>query len=1325
MPETVGFQTLIENLAAAKDAAGLDARVTDGALRALRSEFEANPNPFDRHRAISAQIGATDHVGWRQLLRRFRDELDAETLKASIADIRQVFERSPDEGWKAWLTALAESVSRSRNRHAARLSAHEFSFAPTHQSTVIQLRQACRCMNQGRWEEAYEEVAFLSKQGFLPIHSRARLITLRGLIELWRLTKPLRARASLEEAKTMAADDGVVVASVGDYWLAEGNVDKAVKYFQRAMQFAPQESNGYVGMGSVCEQEGRLDEAETWYRQAISLDGGDSVGYERLLRLLGGPAKLAKHQDEFVSLIERRIAVDEDGEYDAYVSAGDIYLANKRFAEARNWYQKAIQLEKDRPRGYSALGQLCRAEGDDAGTEAFCWKSINAAPESPDGYIVLARFYEEKRRWQDALDLYSRFPARPLEWVSFARASIGRMHVELERADEAEQILFAELYRCPDETFALRALEGLADRYFDEQGDAAAARRVYDRILVSLGEQYRGTHQKMLARLANKEGNSDFERTAYAEAVEHYRTAMKLDSSEDVYCTNLARALLRLQEPGKRVQALEEAIECYERAQEITTGQEHDERIRRLRRRRDLARGHGEKVLDRISVVTPIAVEGTSEETLSEGLSLSVVAMRKRLRQELGVKIPGVRFRGNETDFSDGTYVVMINEIPVVTGHLSLKQRFFPGTGEVLSQLGVTGEPASDPVSGVDGVWIDEKDWPKVESQEPELWPVTQYLVRHLEAVLRRNVGEFVGHQEIVNLLERELASPFTEIRASSHMVTALTTVCRALLAEEVPIQPFRDVCAAFNDSYAKRVSPRAIVEEVRSLPAFRDRLPGNDPQRSLLRLSGGFEAEIRHSLYGRDGQQVLAMEPSHCQEALSAVRNAVGERAQTLVVEDAALRPFVRKLVELEFPNLPVLSRAELRSDLDLARASVIEPTDGPSVEQVEFARSALVEPIEVAPQGGVGRGAAVSSDARIEVFVGEDFEGAVSAADDKPIAEMFSIMQESLFYELGLVLPQVQLRTDRALKSGEFRIRLGGVDHEPLTGLGHHEFLVNDTVERLSLLDIVGRGAVNPATGAGCALLPLTPRGVETCLQAGLTTWGPHGFVVLSLAAAIRRNAAVFQTDDVTQYNLDSLGEAFPDLVRIALERYGAPGISMLFRELLEEQISIRDLRTILESLLSVNGTTDVDLNRFIVFMAYTDGYCPSSTKKNAGELTTTELADFVRVWLKRYISYKYKRGGNTLVVYLVDPDIEERMAQVSARPLSGAEREKLRAAIREEVDSLPSTAANPVVLTSMEIRRALRKTIEHDFPRLPVVSYQELSPDMNIQPIARIAW
>jgi len=52
------------------------------------------------------------------------------------------------------------------------------------------------------------------------------------------------------------------------------------------------------------------------------------------------------------------------------------------------------------------------------------------------------------------------------------------------------------------------------------------------------------------------------------------------------------------------------------------------------------------------------------------------------------------------------------------------------------------------------------------------------------------------------------------------------------------------------------------------------------------------------------------------------------------------------------------------------------------------------------------------------------------------------------------------------------------------------------------------------------------------------------------------------------------------------------------------------------------------------------------------------------------------------------------------------------------------LPPGAKPPVVLTISEVRRYFRKIIELEFPQLAVLSYQELSENLRIQPIARIA-
>jgi type III secretory pathway component EscV/tetratricopeptide (TPR) repeat protein len=1404
MPEYMMVDRLLNGVRDTESFARLDSSITAGALRAIRAQFEANSNPFDRYRAISAQIVATDNVEWQRLLTQLRDEFETKALATKIGEIEQMFARSHDEGWNSWLRGLGEALSRFRHSFAMGLCRHGFPFDASREQTMKELGRAVECARQSRWEEAYEELVYLSTQEALPAPTRARLIAVRGQIELFRFGNPAKARPLFEEAAAIAPEDGWILASLGDYWQGEQNAAKAVALYQRAMEVAPDDPTGYVGMGDGCEKQGHVDEAEAWYRKAIALAGGDSLGYVRLLSVVGRPTNLTAHEDEFLTLLKKAIAVDPEGEYDVYLSAGGYYLAAARPSEARAWYQKAIRLESDWPRGYTELAEFAKTQGNLEEAETLCRKAIEVASDCPTAYLVLRKLYEEQSRWAEALSVYEAFPQRPRQWVSFARASIGRMQAKLGNYEEAARVLrdalHEELIADETPTQAERALEEIAEDAYKQRSDTESAIRIYDEILQAVGTRYTGKYHNLLgnlhyffdhyqpaideyrkaiaaapenaayhrylstaygslgeydhaaeeldrafridhdekllhagkASLANSRGNRAFENSAYAEAVKYYTKAVESDSSDAVYHTNLAGALERLKERGKGLQYLDQAAGCYERAQQLSKTEDYTQLIDRLRRRAAFVRVYGERPLDFLNVVTPIAVEvaadlipsveGAAPLSLSEGLSASVKTMRVRVLEQLGLQIPGIRIRGNDEDLPYGTYIVMINEIPLVSGSLSLDRRFWAGPAESLSQLGVSGEPAPDPVTGNDGFWIDRNDWVKLESHEPKLWSITDYLMRHVEAVVRRNAADLLGHQEVMNLLKSESAKPAEEIRASSGIVTAFATVCRALVAEEVPIRPFEDLCVAFTRIYANNVSPREIVEHIRGLAPFRTLLPGNEGQRSLLKLSARFETEIRRWLYGKDGRLMLAMEPERCQQALTAVRDRVNNRSHALVVADGTLRPFVRRLVELEFPNLPVLSQTELRDDAPIASANVIDLDGEPTAGCVEFRSGTRRADESVLERGkDLRRVAPALNDIRLEVFVSENFGVQPSAADDMNIGEMFSLMQDGLFYELGITLPDVQLTTDRNVKSEAFRFRLNGVDYALASGLRADEFLVNDTVDRLTLLDIQGRKAVNPANGTECAIVQETKGQIATCKLAGLTTWGPRGFLVLSLSAEIRRAAAQFQADEVTQYNLDSVAEAFPDLVRFVLERYTLSQIALLLRDLLEEEISIRDLRSILESLLSINGTTAVDLNRFIVFLAYPDWLCPAPAR-DVRDLTTSQLADFVRMSLRRHISNKYTRGGNTLVVYLMDPAIENWIGQ---GPLTEPQANKLRAAIREEVGTLPATVAAPVLLTTFEVRRTLRKIIERDFPRLAVVSYQELSPDMNIQPIARISW
>lgn len=318
------------------------------------------------------------------------------------------------------------------------------------------------------------------------------------------------------------------------------------------------------------------------------------------------------------------------------------------------------------------------------------------------------------------------------------------------------------------------------------------------------------------------------------------------------------------------------------------------------------------------------------------------------------------------------------------------------------------------------------------------------------------------------------------------------------------------------------------------------------------------------------------------------------------------------------------------------------------------------------------------------------------------KFLGEMIPMMRDGLFYELGVRFPGIRVRGNESdMPTGSYLIMINEI---PLVmgTVSQAKVLVNDTVERLRLLNIDGEPATNPANGNECAWIDA--RFQEVAEQAGLTTWDATGYIVLHLSSVLRKNGAEFVGIQETMNMLEQLEQAFPALVKETVPKVVSPfQLTDILRRLIEEEISIRDLRSILQALAEW-GQVEHD---------------------------TVMLTEYVRAALKRYISHKYTRGQNTLIVYLLDPQIEETVRSSIQHTSSGSYlalepeiTQEILSAVRTEVGSLPPTAQNPVILTTMEIRRYFRKLVELEFPHLAVLSYQELSPDMNIQPIARIS-
>ncbi len=206
---------------------------------------------------------------------------------------------------------------------------------------------------------------------------------------------------------------------------------------------------------------------------------------------------------------------------------------------------------------------------------------------------------------------------------------------------------------------------------------------------------------------------------------------------------------------------------------------------------------------------------------------------------------------------------------------------------------------------------------------------------------------------------------------------------------------------------------------------------------------------------------------------------------------------------------------------------------------------------------------------------------------------------------------------------------------------------------------------------------------------------------FVADHAAALLRARAADFLGLAETQRLLDELEQFAPATVRNVVPKpVTLTLLADVLRRLLEEQIPVRDLKAILESLATVASIEKDPLN----------------------------LAEFVRGQMRRAITYRLTRGAPQLGVILLDGVIEDTVRRAVTRTPNGAfltlpppAARDLIASIRRALEE-GGVGTGAVVLTQPDIRRFVRKLIDAELPDATVVSFAELLPEVALRPLAR---
>lgn len=215
------------------------------------------------------------------------------------------------------------------------------------------------------------------------------------------------------------------------------------------------------------------------------------------------------------------------------------------------------------------------------------------------------------------------------------------------------------------------------------------------------------------------------------------------------------------------------------------------------------------------------------------------------------------------------------------------------------------------------------------------------------------------------------------------------------------------------------------------------------------------------------------------------------------------------------------------------------------------------------------------------------------------------------------------------------------------------------------------------------------------EWTADSGEDTHDALDTLSLHVRNALQRRLGSFIGIQETSNLFGKMQRDYPDLVKEMLRVVAPQRVADVMRRLAEEGVPVRNLRDVFEAITDVGGR----------------------------EKDVVLLTEYVRVALKREIADRYADAERTLHVLLIHPELEDRLRQsvrvaggVSQLAISPEMAARLGNEVRSHLARQPADV-KPVLLCSLDVRRHLRKLLEVDFFELPVLSYQELAPDLRI--------
>lgn len=330
------------------------------------------------------------------------------------------------------------------------------------------------------------------------------------------------------------------------------------------------------------------------------------------------------------------------------------------------------------------------------------------------------------------------------------------------------------------------------------------------------------------------------------------------------------------------------------------------------------------------------------------------------------------------------------------------------------------------------------------------------------------------------------------------------------------------------------------------------------------------------------------------------------------------------------------------------------------------------------------------------MELEVGYELIPLVDADRNGELLDRIKSVRRQFALEMGFIVPPLHIRDNLQLKSNEYAVLIKGVEvARGSVMMGRMMAMNPGTAEK----DIEGIPTSEPTFGLPAVWISTSAK--QEAQMAGYTVVDLATVMTTHIKETIKRHAHELLGRQEAQSLIDKFKESNPKVVEELIPNLLSLGkVQKVLQNLLKEQVSIRDLRTILEQLADFAATTQ----------------------------DSNILTEYVRQALARPLTKQYQAKDGSLSVMTLDRRVEDIIEGAIQKSETGpflamepSVAERFLSSLKSAMELVtPNLETSPVLLVSPSIRLCLRRFVERFIPDLVILSHGEIVSSVQIKTV-----